>query len=768
MAILTKKFSEFAVGDIADSARQTVGLQAGLNVRDPYFITWTLSGRPVAPYAGLLGYNSTLEQYEFWDQTSMMWVALASGAGVGVTNVATGTGLTGGPITTTGTISFAAIAANSLWANVTGASAVPTVIPTSTFLLSASNLSDVPNKATARTNLGLAIGTNVEAWNLQLDEIAANIWPGQTSITTLGTVTTGLWNAAVVTVPFGGSGNSSFTAYSVLCAGTTATGVFQNVSGLGSIGQVLTSNGAGLLPTWQNAGTGTINSGSINELAYYAAAGTTLSGLATANNGTLITSAGGAPSISQTLPAAVQGNITALGTVLTGVWNATPVTVPFGGTGNTTFTAYSLICAGTTATGTFQNVVGVGSIGQVLTSNGAAVLPSWQSVSGSGTVNSGLQNQLAYYAANGTAVSGLTTANEGVLVTSIAGVPSILAGSGISGTPLMAVNGAAPAWSAISYPSIAGTSGKILISDGSNVVYSTPTYPNSATSTGSFIYANGTNFVASTSLWPNTVGTSGKIVISDGTNNVYSTPTYPNAAGTSGNVMTSNGTNFVSSTPTYVTTVNVQPFSSNGTYTPTSGMKYCIIECIGPGGGGGGVALSTQMGSGGGGGGGGYSKKYASAATIGASQTVTVGTGGAGGAAGNNNGSNGSGATSVGTICVANAGSLGTGSAANGHGTGGAGGTAGTGDIATVGNGGSPGSASASTNTPDGFAGRGGAGPLGGQPVGQSVGVIAGGSAGNNGGNYGAGGNGGGSSNSSAAAAGGNGANGYVIITEFI
>lgn len=51
----------------------------------------------------------------------------------------------------------------------------------------------------------------------------------------------------------GGTGNTTFTAYSVICAGTTATGAFQNVSGLGSSGQVLTSNGAGALPTWQNA-----------------------------------------------------------------------------------------------------------------------------------------------------------------------------------------------------------------------------------------------------------------------------------------------------------------------------------------------------------------------------------------------------------------------------------------------------------------------------------------------------------------------------------
>lgn len=49
-----------------------------------------------------------------------------------------------------------------------------------------------------------------------------------------------------------------------------------------------------------------------------------------------------------------------------------------GGTGNTTFTAYSVICAGTTSTGTFQNVVGVGTSGQVLTSNGPAALPTWQ------------------------------------------------------------------------------------------------------------------------------------------------------------------------------------------------------------------------------------------------------------------------------------------------------------------------------------------------------------------------------------------------------
>jgi hypothetical protein len=44
-------------------------------------------------------------------------------------------------------------------------------------------------------------------------------------------------------------------------------------------------------------GSGTVNSGLINQLGYFAAAGTTISGLATANNGTLVTSNTGVPSI---------------------------------------------------------------------------------------------------------------------------------------------------------------------------------------------------------------------------------------------------------------------------------------------------------------------------------------------------------------------------------------------------------------------------------------------------------------------------------------
>ncbi len=58
-----------------------------------------------------------------------------------------------------------------------------------------------------------------------------------------------------VPVTDGGTGVSTLTtAYGVLCAGTTATGAVQTLGALGASGTVLTSNGAGALPSFQAAG----------------------------------------------------------------------------------------------------------------------------------------------------------------------------------------------------------------------------------------------------------------------------------------------------------------------------------------------------------------------------------------------------------------------------------------------------------------------------------------------------------------------------------
>lgn len=209
-----------------------------------------------------------------------------------------------------------------------------------------------------------------------------------------------------------------------------------------------------------------------------------------------------------------------------------------------------------------------------------------------------------------------------------------------------------------------------------------------------------------------------------------------------------------------------QAFTANGTYTPTSGMVYCIIECIGGGGGGGGVAGTAGQGGGaGGGGGGGYSRLFATAATIGASKAVTIGTAGAAGASGVNNGGAG-GDTSVGVLCVGKGGSGGTGTATGGAGTGGAGGVVGTGDLLVPGQagGGSFGTVVTSVTNLGGIGGSSHLGAGGAAPAAASASAVAGIA----GGNYGGGGSGATAYNANANAAGGAGAAGLVFITELV
>ena len=63
----------------------------------------------------------------------------------------------------------------------------------------------------------------------------------------------------------------------MLCGGTTSTGAYQSIAGVGSSGQVLTSNGAGALPTFQAAAGATIT-GSVANSTFYIVGTTSTSG----------------------------------------------------------------------------------------------------------------------------------------------------------------------------------------------------------------------------------------------------------------------------------------------------------------------------------------------------------------------------------------------------------------------------------------------------------------------------------------------------------
>jgi hypothetical protein len=255
-------------------------------------------------------------------------------------------------------------------------------------------------------------------------------YAGGTSIVSLGTVTTGTWNATPINMAYGGTGAALIASnggivYSTagameILAGTLTAGKLLKSNALaapawttatfsdvpGTAGKTLISDGTNwitstsIFPNTVGAAgkilrsDGTVNAYSTSTFADTYAASTllysngadTVTGLATANSGVLVTSAGGVPSIGTDIPTAVT-----IGGQYAYRAGGTDVPVTDGGTGVSTMTtAYAPVCAGTTATDSLQVAsTGLSSIGYVLTSNGAAALPSFQAATaGAGSLKS--------------------------------------------------------------------------------------------------------------------------------------------------------------------------------------------------------------------------------------------------------------------------------------------------------------------------------------------------------------------------------------------
>ena len=245
------------------------------------FPAGTTAERPVVPISGMARYNTDLLNFEVYNGSS--WITMGVGGG-SVTSITAGVGLTGGTITTSGTIS----------------------------------LSSPVSLVNGGTNASL---------------IASN----------------------------GGVFYSTATAGAIL-------------SGTATANQILLS-GANDSPSWSTVTYPSTTT--INQL-LYSSADDIISELATTNDGVLITSATGVPSISSTVPSLVQENITSLGTITSGIWQGSTVTVPYGGTGVASTIPYAVLCGGTTSTGELQSVASLGTTGQTLTSLGAAALPVWE------------------------------------------------------------------------------------------------------------------------------------------------------------------------------------------------------------------------------------------------------------------------------------------------------------------------------------------------------------------------------------------------------
>lgn len=203
-----------------------------------------------------------------------------------------------------------------------------------------------------------------------------------------------------------------------------------------------------------------------------------------------------------------------------------------------------------------------------------------------------------------------------------------------------------------------------------------------------------------------------------------------------------------------------QVFASSGTYTPDASLIYADIRAFGGGGGGGGVSAVAAAAAGGGASGS-ECGKVVTAATIGASQTVTIGAGGTAGA--NTGGTGGTGGTTtVGSIVSATGGLGGVGATSGIAVLGGAGQIATLGDF--NGTGAPGGNSSGNNNNSNMTTGYGGSSSLGGGALPRAGATQAAGVAGVD--NTGGGGSGA-SAGAGTANVGGVGGKGYVIITEY-
>jgi hypothetical protein len=210
------------------------------------------------------------------------------------------------------------------------------------------------------------------------------------------------------------------------------------------------------------------------------------------------------------------------------------------------------------------------------------------------------------------------------------------------------------------YPSDNGTNGYVLQTNGAGVTSwaSAPTPTNISTANEAtdttcfpvFVTASGTQSlpaktntgfgfnsntgalsVPSLTLTgtPLPVGSGGTGLATLTANNVIlgngaSAPSFV-APSTSGNVLTSNGTTWVSSAPASGGAINTQTFNASGTWTKPGSGTWAFVQVWGGGGSGGSGSNTTLKGAGGGGGG--YNAAWVPLASLGSTETVTVGAG---------------------------------------------------------------------------------------------------------------------------------------------
>jgi hypothetical protein len=469
----------------------------------------TTAARPASPVNGDLRYNTQTATFEGYANSA--WGAIVTGTGV--TSVATGTGLTGGPITSTGTISIA----NT---TVTAASyGSPTAVPTYTVnaqgqLTAAANVSiAIPSSAITDKGLANGVATLDGSGKVPISELPSAV---------LGTLSyQGTWNASTNTPTLASGVGTKGYYYVVSVAGSTnLDGItdwkvgdwavyngtaWQKVDNTDSVTSVNGYTGAVVLSytdvgapstsgvnatgTWGigisgNAATATtstnIAGGAAGSLPYQSAASTT-GMIAAGTNGYLLTMNAGIPSWQ---PAPATG-VTSISFDTTGLTPATSTTgavtvggtlvAANGGTGQSSYTTGDLLYASGTAA---LSKLGVGTDGYLLTVSGG--VPTWQAAPATGVTS---------FSAGTT---GLTPSTGTTGAVTLSGTLAV-ANGGTNGTATPTAGTVAYGTGTAYAFTSAGTSGQVLQSNGS----SAPTW---VTPAGGVTLSNDTS--TATNLYP--------------------------------------------------------------------------------------------------------------------------------------------------------------------------------------------------------------------------------------------------------------------------